>query len=413
MAKTTAALIFILFLLVVPLGYNYFFQPFAYLSEQSTEQIEPTPEPTPDPVQTALENMTPEEKIAQLFLVPVVVKQEVMGGATQTTASSSSTTASSAAALSNLLPASTLSEIPQETLSWFSEFKPGGVTVFGSKLTKLTVQDFVNELQTTQESVPLMVATDHEGGTTQRLSGSGFTILPSWQAQCSQPLEEVERLWSASAKELKEAGIAVIFAPVVDVAQNHPALKTRVCSSDFDQVIEYGFAFYRNFQTAGVQPVLKHFPGIGQTKRDLHLAFDSVTVGINEALVYQSLAENIAPNTFAVMTSHAGVKNQFADVPCSLSKSCVQEIKNVAPNALIFTDALEMQSALQDTRDLPEAARLAVLAGNTHLVFGPSVTLEQLQEIHAALLAQYSDNPEFRATVDQAVTLGLEFKRGT
>ncbi len=402
MHRTTAALVFILFLIAIPLGYNYFFQPFAYLSERSAQQIEVAPEATPDPVKVAVENMTPEEKIAQLFLVPVVVKQEVA-----TTATGSATLAAQTSTAST---ASTLSEVSQETLTWFSEFKPGGVTLFGSKLSKLTVQDFVNVLQLTQEGVPLAIATDHEGGTTQRLSGSGFTILPSWQAQCDSPLEEVELLWNTSAKELKEAGIAIIFAPVVDVATNHPALKTRICSSDFDQVIEYGYEYYSSFQTAGVQPVLKHFPGIGQTKKDLHLAFDSVSVGLDEALVYQTLAEKIAPNTFAVMTSHAGVKNQFENVPCSLSQSCVQEIKNSTPNSLIFTDALEMQSALQDERSLPEAARLAVLAGNTHLVFGPSVTFEQVQEIHTELLAQYSDNPDFRAKVDQAVELGVKFK---
>ncbi|PIR58734.1 MAG: hypothetical protein COU69_03955 [Candidatus Pacebacteria bacterium CG10_big_fil_rev_8_21_14_0_10_56_10] len=415
MSRSTLSLIAILTVLASALGFNYFFQPFAELDlsklgspeAASTEQ---SPSPAPDqgqdsdPAATAVSELTPPQKIAQLMAVPWVLADQA--SATQ-------------AAL-------------------LAEFQPGMVTLFGEQLSRQLVDTSLASLSARIGAGPdrlaPLIAVDHEGGAVQRLAGQGFARLPSWQEVCSQQPGEMAQTVAAAARQLQAAEIDVVFAPVVDVAENHPVLGDRICDADPLVVTERSFQASNIYQQHGVLPVIKHFPGIGRTGGDLHRRFETITVTPEAAQPFRGVLEQLPD--IGVMVTHVGVANQQPEVPCSLSFDCVNQLKQNFPEVLVFADALDMsaaahqppegadQQAAQGTaqgtdqqadqpaapKSLAQISQEAILAGNDVLVYGLEVTLEELETVKQQLAERYQNSPIFRLAVDDRLERLVNFK---
>jgi beta-N-acetylhexosaminidase len=464
MPKTTAALIFILLLLTGLLGYNYFFKPFAKIEGQNQEKLIVSEQDLMNEqsgpyfgyasIKDLVASLEPAEKIAQLMLVPVELQFDVQpqleqllqatpsagvvtnsitsflpnptanpkanskansaSNPTANSATNSTTNTATSSPSAELRVISNNQTLSQEdeweaTVQALAALKPGGVTIFGSQLG---YQETTQAILDLKQQIPLhpIFAVDHEGGSVQRLSGEGFTQLPSWREQCALEYDQAQELWQQSALELSQVGVSMILAPMVDFAKANAVLGSRICSGDTQTVLKYGLGFSDTFFAAGIQPVFKHFPGIGKTKLDLHTNFDTVQVGVEEAKLYQAIVDSPKKYTTAVMVSHVGVKNQFADIPCSLSDACINELKSVEPKVLVLSDALEMKSATNEGRTLVKTIELAIRAGNHVLVFGPKVSIFELSDTTQQLVAIYDDSTIFRTAVDRAVTRVLEYK---
>jgi beta-N-acetylhexosaminidase len=402
MARSTKLIIVLLALLAGLLGYNYFARPLdRWLAERyPVLPVHPTNTPSPQdqlpPAQAALNQLTPRQRVAQLIAAPIELNQAVPA----------SPSGSEATSLLNLGTSKNA-----YYLEWLKTQQPGGVTIFGSDISFEQARSAVMDMK--QLDQPPLILVDHEGGSVQRLNGPGFTQLPHWQELCAQTATDSARLLDRSALELKAVGVDIVLAPVVDVASANPVLQKRVCSGDPQLLIAKATQFASLFQDQGIVPVLKHFPGIGKTSRDLHTAFDRVEVTQVEAGIYRSLLERF-PQA-GVMTSHAGVTNQYPDIPCSLSPTCVGEVTKLFPSVLVISDALEMRSAAfqaqaPEPKPLDQVALEAVMAGNQVLVFGPSVQLETLTQLIDQLTADYNRDTTVKAKVDAAALRILEHK---
>ena len=107
---------------------------------------------------------------------------------------------------------------------------------------------------------PLLVMVDQEGGDVRRLPGpptAGAAATPSSAAARANG--------RAAGRLLRSAGVTVDLAPVVDVGRADRALANegRVYDDDAPGVIAEAGAFADGLRAAGVEPVLKHFPGFG------------------------------------------------------------------------------------------------------------------------------------------------------
>ncbi len=350
----------ILFLTVVAtlLGYNYFFQPFADKTEKQVESVS-----LPDSIEEELAVPEQEKNLWKLFAVPVT------------------------------LPAD------EELIDWVSEKKPGVVTIFGENIEKSKAKEFTEKIKTISPNTK--VAVDHEGGEVQRLTGIAYTRLPSWQELCSEENLDSGKLLASSSAELAESKIDYVLAPMVDVGDSR-VLGSRICSGDPELVLRKASEYVEAMQAVGVKPVLKHFPGIGSIDKDLHEEFDSVTITAKDASPFVELLSSYAD--LAVMVSHAGVNNQYAEIPCSLSKTCVAELTSNFPNTLVFTDALDMAAAAKTSESIPpsldQISIRALEAGNDILLYGPGVDTSQLETIYMAIKTRYENNASFRKTVD-------------
>ncbi|HEX7018320.1 MAG TPA: glycoside hydrolase family 3 N-terminal domain-containing protein [Patescibacteria group bacterium] len=383
MSRSTLLFIFFLGLCALLLGYNYYVQPFKDLfNPEPAAQVEVEPEDTLSAADQLLTQLSTTEKVWQVLAVPY-----------------------------------TVSASPSASLEDIVARKPGMITLFGDRIgteSAMAVREQIaaGDRGERRDQLPIWLAVDHEGGRVQRLSGPGFTRVPSWQELCQLEPDTRQIILEKTATELSVAGIDLIFAPMVDVASGSAVLGNRVCSDDPAEVISASQQVVTLFTDQGILPVIKHFPGIGSTTRDLHTTFDRVTVTEDDALIYRQLLTQFP--RLGVMTAHVGVVNQYPDLPCSLSPACVGELQNNFPAALIFTDALEMKAAAYTAsgtpKNLESISTEAITAGNNVLVYGSGVTLSELSTIAKTLEARAATDSAFLNRINNSVRKIIEYK---
>ena len=358
------------------LGYNYFTRPFEV---KEIEKNDTTIQEVVDVKKTKQEiftDLSSREKILQMVALPVVVTEEL--------------------------------EVPST--------KNGFFTLFGDEISINLAKDTINNLKQKNQIHELtpFIAVDHEGGSVQRLNGEGFSKLDSWSDVCALTTKERDAVLKQSANELKSVGIDVVLAPVLDVG-NNSILKDRICSTDsYPIVADRSMNYVTVFSNLGILPVIKHFPGIGQTKKDLHNSYEYIEVLENDVKLYKYIIDQ--NSKIGVMTSHVGVVSQDSEIPCSVSPYCVSELNKAYPNVLVFTDALDMASAAYDVdnpkvpKDLTRVSKEAILAGNDVLIYGPSVLIEDIEPIISSLTQEYENSEQFKTYVDKSVLKIIEYK---
>lgn len=380
--SSTKILIITLFVIAVLSGYNYFQRPFLkFFESQQQEVVEDVPEPTISKEDEIFEKLSVSEKIWQMMSLPITLASEEI-------ASSSS------------------------EMSFIYENNPGFITIFGSKVKAESVKDLTKSLPVSDYGYSPLVAVDHEGGTVQRLSGEGFSILPSWSEMCLETTGKRLAFFEESARELRSAGVNIVFAPVIDVPRKGSFLESRACPEQLAS-LDAAEDYIKSFGSQGILSVAKHYPGIGSLTRDPHFYSDEVYIEPQDTAPFERIFSSF-PN-IGVMSAHVVVPNRTDDLPCSLSSVCLDPFPNHFPDVMIFTDALEMQSATTQNKNgedvsLAETSRLAVLAGNNVLVYGDQMSYDEMNEVVDYLVIEYELNDEFKDKVNLSVKKILDVK---
>ncbi|MFH0926881.1 MAG: beta-N-acetylhexosaminidase [bacterium] len=271
---------------------------------------------------------------------------------------------------------------------------PGGVILF-----KENYQDYEQlrqlcyELQeiakTNSSSIPLFISVDQEGGRVVRLS-EPFTMLPSAKEIGVKGADYVYERASCLAKELKEVGINMDHAPVLDVDNNkdNPIIGDRSFSHDPNIVAKLGFAFFKGLQDNGIISTGKHFPGHGDTCSDSHL---DLPIVLHDKLWLEKIElhpfrEAIKKGIETIMTAHVLYPNLDKKYPATLSKKIVKDIlrKELGFNGLIITDDLSMKGITLQYNQV-EASYLALKAGASIILICKQ-TYDVYKNIHRTLL---------------------------
>ncbi len=407
-------LIFVLVILVFLLGFNYFKKPFAekfaQLEKQRQQQAELlsagelSPTPTINPIPDFWQGLSPRERILQVIAMPFLIE-------------------------------SSDSKLNKDQLLWLKSNSVGLITFFGQNVDFNQAKDTITAIKQqaqTQKFTPLL-AVDHEGGKVQRFNGEGFSVLPSFKTVCqTQEATQAAQLYQQSAQELADVGINIIFAPVIDLADPGTALAERSCSSDPEITTDFAIQSILAYAKSGIMSVIKHFPGMGLAKKDVHLVQETVNLRQKDSEIFKTILDEV-PN-IGVMTAHVSLKGAI-DEPCSLSETCLAKLQETYPEALVFTDALDMAGVLQaldedelisldlessaeaklnfdkDDVRLASVAKQAILAGNDVLVFGKGVEVTQLDKLVTLLTLEYQKDQNFAAKLDAAGQKILDLKK--
>jgi beta-N-acetylhexosaminidase len=219
--------------------------------------------------------------------------------------------------------------------------------------------------------LPLAVSVDEEGGRVSRLrSLIGAAPSPRELAQ-TQTVAQVHDLAAERGKKMRDLGITIDFAPVVDVTDaTTGVIGDRSFGGDPNTVIAYARAYAQGLRDAGLLPVLKHFPGHGHGSGDSHTG-GVVTPPLSELqnldlVPYRTL---ITAAPVAVMLGHLQVPGLTGDDPASLSPAAVQLLRNGAGygappfNGPVFTDDLSSMGAISDRYGVAEAVLRTLQAG--------------------------------------------------
>ena len=228
----------------------------------------------------------------------------------------------------------------------------------------------LNEALQAAAQVPLLIATDQEGGLVARLS-ERFGFPATLSAQALGEIDDVQQTFDHArqmARTLKSVGINQNLAPVVDVNVNpeSPAIGAyeRSFSADPQKVIEQASAFIRAHHEENILTTLKHFPGHGSARDDSHRGFVDVTETWSpiELKPYAALiAEGLAD---AIMTAHIFNKKWDDTDPATLSTAVITDIlrKELGYDGVVISDDLQM-GAIREFYTFEAAIQKSLEAG--------------------------------------------------
>ncbi len=155
-------------------------------------------------------------------------------------------------------------------LSFFRESTPSGVIFFKRNIdTVELLGSSVNCLKKI-DGIHLF-SIDEEGGRVRRLPDAPYS-LPSAAEMSQMDEKELIERWRNLGSILSAAGINVDMAPVVDICSgdSKSIVGDRSFGTDPSVIVHKAGIVMEALLSAGVQPVIKHFPGHGATTVDSH-----------------------------------------------------------------------------------------------------------------------------------------------
>ncbi|SIN73336.1 glycoside hydrolase family 3 protein [Halodesulfovibrio marinisediminis] len=248
-------------------------------------------------------------------------------------------------------------------------------------VSKKQVRDLISALQDAS-NIPLFVAIDQEGGRVSRfkpIHGLGGT--PSAQKLGELPVSESVAAGERTGAYLKDVGINMDFAPVLDVNvnPNSPVIGAleRSFSDDPAKVATYGHAFAQGMAQHGIIAGYKHFPGHGSSLSDSHKGLPDITTtwSKKELLPYSDVLGKEPQHV--VMVGHLYHQKLDADFPTSLSRKVVTGLLREELNygGVVVTDDLQMR-AITNEYSMDETAIKAVQAGCDILLVGNNLAYD-------------------------------------
>jgi beta-N-acetylhexosaminidase len=252
-----------------------------------------------------------------------------------------------------------------------------------------------------------LICVDQEGGP--------IRILPWSPPAAAQPDQaasgSVRADARAAAVALRRQGMTVSLAPVADVPSvTDSALSGREFSSDPEGAAQAVADSVRGWHAGGVEPTLKHFPGLGGAT--VNTDFGAATVSRTR----EQLADDLVPFRAAIAAGARLVMISSAVYPALDGSHIASQSPAVAQDLLrdelgfrgvSMTDSLEAAAVRAVTPDPGVAAVASVGAGvDVILTTGRGSYIQ----VFRALLARARREPSFRARVRESAARVLALR---
>lgn len=303
-----------------------------------------------------------------------------------------------------------------EAQKMIAEDKVGGIILYSSNVGSLKeLVRLTNDLKKSNSGnpAPLFMSIDQEGGKVSRLPDE-YAAFPSNAAVGQGGHAAAARtMGELLAKAVKSSGFNMDFAPVLDINSNpkNPVIGSRSFGNNAGLVSQLGIAEMKGLEEEGVIPVVKHYPGHGDTSVDSHLALPVIdkTAAELAKLEWLPFQAAIREKADAVMVAHILYPKLDPDRPASLSKIIIgrQLRSQMKYNGVVITDDLTM-GAIVKNYSLPAAAVDTVLAGSDILLIAHEYKNEQA--VRAALLKSVEDGTIPESRIDESVYRILALK---
>lgn len=262
--------------------------------------------------------------------------------------------------------------LQQETTSLIRDYKIGGLILYANNLeTPQQTVSLINDLMTANGTnrLPLFLGTDQEGGKVVRLPGP-LKNFPTNQkiGQINQPQFSYE-IGKLLGEQLKAFGFNLDFAPVMDVNSNpnNPIIGDRSFSNKADIVSQLGIQTMQGLESQQVIPVIKHFPGHGDTSVDSHLELPKVSKSLDDLNKLELIPFKAAidKGVDVVMVGHILLPKIDQQFPSSMSKEIITGLlrNQLGFDGVVMTDDMTMK-AITNHFSIGQAAVDSVKAGN-------------------------------------------------
>lgn len=331
-----------------------------FIPNNNKKQLKPEQKPIIEKktwADTLLKKMTLEEKIGQLFMVPVYSEADKAAG------------------------------YKASIKKMIEEYHIGGVIFMqGTPEKQAEMVNYFQEISKT----PLLVAQDAEWGINMRLkSVEGFPKNMTLGAIQNDSL--LYEMGAEMAKQCKAVGVNFNFAPVVDINNNpkNPVINDRSFGENKYNVSKKAEMLIKGMENNKVLACAKHFPGHGDTDVDSHkdlpvIKHSRKRLDTLELVPFKYL---IDAGLRSMMIAHLNIPalDNKVNQTSTLSKKIVKELlrDSLEFNGLVVTDALTMQGVAK-YHAKGEIEKKALKAGNDILLFPTDVPLA-IQKIKNAI----------------------------
>ncbi|WP_339187823.1 beta-N-acetylhexosaminidase [Paenibacillus sp. FSL R5-0490] len=354
--------------------------------EQNTappqEEVPEEPQEEVDPVQEQLSSLTLEEKIGQMILAGV--------------------------------QGTTLDDQAKQMIT---DQKVGGIIFYANNVSTLEgTANFVQSIKEANQSnpVPIFMSVDQEGGKVSRMPETVESIPSSRKVGETKDSALAETMGELLARQVQLAGFNVDFAPVLDVNSNpkNPVIGDRSFGSSAELVSRMGIAEMKGLRNEGIIPVVKHFPGHGDTSVDSHLDLPVVNKTEKQLaeLEWIPFQAAVKEQVEAVMVAHILFPKLDPDHPASLSDVIIGEHLRGKFNydGVVITDDLSM-GAIAKNYKLDQATLATVKAGSDILLVAHSY--ESAKTIFDTLISAVKSGKITESRIDESVYRILALKQ--
>ena len=297
------------------------------------------------------------------------------------------------------------------------QFHVGGAILYRWNVTDAAgVRQLDRDMQA-QAKIPLLIATDQEGGFVDRLAFiQGYHPSAEEMGARNNP-DYVRQRGEQDGRALADLGINMNFAPVVDVQgipDGESVMQTRMFGWTPDKVTTMAGAYLSGLQEGGhVVGTLKHFPGLGSVPGDPHQGVVTLNRSVTDMdridwAPYRALIAT--GQVQAIMTTHLDVTAIDPGVPTTLSYKVTTGIlrDKLGYQGVIVTDGIYMK-ALSSRYSFEQTIIGAVLAGNDLIAstYSYSSTEAAFNILKGAVASGRISQDRLDASVRRILTLKL------
>jgi beta-N-acetylhexosaminidase len=236
---------------------------------------------------------------------------------------------------------------------------------------------FFNDLKTANKDnkVPLFMSVDEEGGRVSRVPEPLDKVPAAIKIGATGNATLAHGIGEVLGSQLAGFGLNMDFAPVLDVNSNpnNPVIGDRAFGTTADVVSKLGIAVMKGIEDQRVIPVVKHFPGHGDTSVDSHIGLPVVQHDLERLRKLELLPfkEAIAQGADVVMIAHLLMPKLDPDYPASFSSKIIHDLlrEELGFQGVVISDDMTM-GAIAQNYDLDQAAVKFIQAGGNILLVG-------------------------------------------
>ncbi|AFS78543.1 glycoside hydrolase family 3 protein [Gottschalkia acidurici 9a] len=327
----------LLFILVLASGCNY---------KNNGDSMEPknkVESKKVDPIEESIKKMTLEEKIGQLIFVGI--------------------------------DDTVISEKSKELIN---KYKVGGIILFKRNIvdSEQTIK-LMNSLknENSKNPVPLFLGIDQEGGKVSRIPEE-FIVTPTGREIGSTNDKDFAfKIGSILGKQVSYLGLNLDFAPVLDIYSNakNTVIGDRAFGKDENVVSNISTEVIKGINSQNIIPVVKHFPGHGDTVVDSHVGLPKIDHDYErlnnfELVPFKRAIEN---NIDMLMVGHILLTKVDSENPATMSKTIISDILrgDLGFKGVVITDDMVM-GAIVENYSIEDASIKSIQSGSDIVLIG-------------------------------------------
>ncbi|MEI4331856.1 glycoside hydrolase family 3 N-terminal domain-containing protein [Streptococcus suis] len=289
----------------------------------------------------------------------------------------------------------------------------GGYILFASDFEGKTLEQVKEEIASYQSlsKVPLLMASDEEGGTVTRISQLLETPFASpLELYQSGGIEAILSDAKQKSSLLKEEGIYAGFFPVADLSTDPSSfIYDRTIGQDAKTTSDYIGQLVTLLKEERFASTLKHFPGYGDNA-DSHtdLVYDNRSLEELRANDFLPFKAGIEAGADSIMVSH-NIVPAIDDVPSSISPEINKILRNeLGFEGVIMTDDFDMQGLVQFVDQ--DTGALQTIQAGTDMILSSSYASQIpyiIEQVKAGTITEERIDQSVKRILGMKYDLGL------